>query len=160
MTLINKVSIILIIIVGLGCGVSTDDDERINAITDRTKFNLVKGRKKLNQVKPIEKEKLHGEWEILTSLFTFTFKDGSKGNTTFGMEGNRIIIEENGKLTSSSPTHTRSGEWSLTDGSTVFNKIYDDKIFESFQVRVIGDTMEWINPTEDDDLIYFVLVKK
>ncbi|MFT6441494.1 MAG: hypothetical protein ACJASQ_004293 [Crocinitomicaceae bacterium] len=160
MTSKDKISIVLALTVCLGCSFSTVDDEHINAITDRTKFSLSKGWKKLIQVKPIEKNKLYGEWEILTSLFTFTLNDGSKGNTTFGMEGNRLKIEENGKLTSSSPSHTKSGEWSLTNESTVFNKIFDDEIFDSFQVRVVGDTMEWINPAGDDDLIYFVLVKK
>ncbi|MDX2360289.1 MAG: hypothetical protein QNK23_05760 [Crocinitomicaceae bacterium] len=140
----------IILVVGLSCINSTD--ENINAITDRDNFRFEIGLQKLNQVKPIDEEQIHGNWTMITSLFTITFGDGRHGNTTFGLEGRKYNIDRDGGLWD-------TNSWSLTENSTQINLIYDGEVFDHYKVRVKQDTMEWIEQLDDGELMYFVLVK-
>lgn len=143
----------------ISCSGEQENDDRINAITDRAVFTREKGFEKLKLVTPIREEAIHGEWKVILSLFTVTSRNGERGNSTFGMEGNRAEILPDGKFISHFPDGNKNGKWSLTENKTVFNEWFDGKVFESFQVRVHGDTMEWIRPS-NDEIMYFVLVKQ
>lgn len=150
-----KIVSALLLVALISC--STDKNEPINAITNLNKFSHAAAESKYKQVTAINKEDLYGDWTIISSFFTI--KD-SRSVTTFGIEGRKFSIKEDGNLiidnsalASDKKYQVLNRNWALKSNNTVFD---DGK--ESYRVRVKGDTMEWIEQT-DEDYMYFVLVK-
>jgi hypothetical protein len=128
--------------------------EPLNAITDLKEFTHAAAKSKFEKVESIEKESLYGEWTVIASFFTI--KD-SRSVTTFRIEGRKYTINKDGNLitdTSMFGGDKRTEKWKLKSDNTVF-----DDGFESWHIKVRGDTMEWMQQM-DEDYSYFVLVKE
>ena len=161
MNKIHKALSIISVILLISCSVSNDEplnaDEPLSAITDLKKFRHSAAEAKYQKVVPINKDDLYGAWTVISSFFTI--KD-SQSVTTFGLEGRKFSIKENGSLivdnsafASEEEYRTFNRNWALKSNNTVF-----DDGQESYHVRIKGDTMEWIEQI-DEDYMYFVLVK-
>ncbi|NVK66318.1 MAG: hypothetical protein HWE22_17125 [Flavobacteriales bacterium] len=155
MNKIHKALSIVSVILLISCSIS--NDEPLNAITDLKKFRHSAAKAKYQKVVPINKEDLYGDWTLIGSFFTIK---ESQSVTTFGIEGRKFSIKENGSLiidnsalTSEEQYRTFNRNWTLKSNNTVF-----DDGQESYHVRIKADTMEWIEQT-DEDYMYFVLVK-
>lgn len=152
---ILKSIFVIIWIISLSC--SLNKDEPIMAITELKKFSHSAAKSKFHKVIPIKNEEIYGDWTIVASYFT-VIRDSLI--TTFGLEGRKYNIFENGKLKMDNSALGVQGKyrvwnkkWKLKSNNTIL-QIGE----ESYYVRVKKDTMEWIKDV-DKDFIYFVLVK-
>ena len=146
---------ILIVTSILFLNCNNDESEPIRAITKINKFYTYPAQYKLNQVKPVQRECLYGNWTVIACFFTIS---EHQSVTTFGFEGSKYKIMEDGSLITKSVIDGEEREesslnWELKSNNTKF-----DYAGESWFIRVKGDTMEWISPV-DEDYMYYVLVK-
>lgn len=155
MNKIRKALFAISVIALISCSVS--HDEPLKAITDLKKFSHAAAESKYQKVVPVEKEDIIGDWTMIASFFTI---HGSRAVTTFQIEGRKYKINEDGSLIIDNKAlgvdkeyEILNRNWKLKSNNTVFD---DGK--ESYHVRIKGDTMEWIEPV-DEDYAYFVLVK-
>lgn len=148
---IRKMKFVLISILFISC--SAGNDEPLRAITELKKFNPVVAESKFKKIESVNRENLIGERTMIASFFT-VIKEQIV--TTFQLEGKKYNIKKDGSLiidNTASGFDNFSCSWNLESNNKVFS--YNN---EWYNVRVKGDTMEWIKQV-DEDYMYFVLVK-
>jgi hypothetical protein len=146
------------------CSFQTNQNEPINAFTTLESFNPYLVAYKLKKVKPISPEEIYGEWDLIASFFSTTNKDGRKSKTTFGLEGRKYHIKQNGEAVIDNRPFGKDysiidSKWKLNSDKTTFQCGGE----EPYQIRVNKDTMEWLYKVDieisKDDYFYFLLVK-
>src|SRR5690554_731240 len=151
-------------VIFFSCSFQTNQNESINALTTLESFNPYLVAYKLKKVRPISPEEIYGEWDMIASFFSTTRKDGRKSKTTFGLEGRKYHIKQNGEAVIDfrpfgKDYNITNSKWKLNADKTTFECGGE----EPYHIRVAQDTMEWLYKIDmegfKDDYMYFVLVK-